>query len=558
MALGIALAVGLGLAWPAALMAQDADPTTAASAPVGSYEVAPVHILGVPAISVASPVVNREANGPEATERAAVIEGNLSLLYKPRQLCNLGETIAEQLLEGLVLGGPNNQRLCSGDPWAVLGQPDDLRLEVANRSDGTIQLQARLRGRPEPLPLLTVTDADAQLHGLSREQLAGRWRQLLQRRLRHARFTEQPSQVGLRLKVTLLLELLLLGTASASLWLWGKLRRRLRNRQKAARDSQELQSSRVQLLQGLIRLLFLAVLVQLVVMVGLAVAAVPGRIPLAIAVLLQPLSILFKVLALGMAVAALRLLVVFVLRQWVSNLAVPMAERARREQRYHNLLQASHRLIDLSFFAVLAVLVLIDIPGVRELTVGAWLAGGALLGGLAIAFQGLLRDVVAGLVALLDDHYAVGDVVEINTISGEVVDVGILVTELRTADQRVVVIANSASQQLVNHTKIRSGVEVVIPLSPQHTRLEEAMAVLDAECAAFARDPLWSPSLLQAPWVRGVKSVTPLAVELSVVLTTRTGEQWAAERALLRRLVVRLQEAGIPLACQSAAAESSS
>jgi len=230
-----------------------------------------------------------------------------------------------------------------------------------------------------------------------------------------------------------------------------------------------------------------------------------------------------------------------------------MAERARREQRYHNLLQASHRLIDLSFIAVLAVLVLIDIPGVRELTVGAWLAGGALLGGLAIAFQGLLRDVVAGLVALLDDHYAVGDVVEINGITGEVVDVGILVTELRTADQRVVVIANSASQQLVNHTKIRSGVDVVIPLSPQHTRLEEAMAVLEAECAAFARDPLWSPQLLEAPWLRGVKRVTPLAVELSVVLTTRTGEQWAAERALLRRLVVRLQEAGIPLACQSAA-----
>jgi hypothetical protein len=32
------------------------------------------------------------------------------------------------------------------------------------------------------------------------------------------------------------------------------------------------------------------------------------------------------------------------------------------------------------------------------------------------------------------------------------------------------------------------------------------------------------------------------------LLTTRTGEQWAAERALLRRLVVRLQGAGIPLA----------
>jgi small conductance mechanosensitive channel len=185
---------------------------------------------------------------------------------------------------------------------------------------------------------------------------------------------------------------------------------------------------------------------------------------------------------------------------------------------------------------------------VRELTAGAWLAGGALLGGLAIAFQGLLRDLVAGLVALLDDHYAVGDVVEINGITGEVVDVGLLVTELRTADQRVVVVANSASQQLLNHTKIRSGVDVVIPLSTQDTRLDEALALIEAECTAFAADPASGAALLQAPDVRGVSHVSPQAVEVSVLLTTRTGEQWAAERALLRRLVVRLQGAGIPLA----------
>ena len=544
----VALSVGPAVLEPAAAAGQPVDALARPAEPVGSYEVAPVHILGVPAISVASPVVNQPDGGPQAIQRAAVIEGNLSLLYEPRQLCNQGEAIAEALLEDLVLGGPENQRLCSGDPWSVLGKPDDLRLEVATSRDGSLQIEARLQGRPVPLPLLTVTEADAQLHGLSRAQLAGRWSQLLQRRLRHARFTEQSSQVGLRLKVTLVLELVLLASVSASLWLWGRLRRRLRDRQKSAREFRELQSNRAQLLQGVIRLLFLAVLVQLVLMVGLAVAAAPGQIPLAITVLLQPLSILFKVLGVGIAALALRLLVLFVLRQWVSNLAVPMAERARREQRYHNLLQASQRLIDLAFFTVLAVLVLLDIPGVRELTVGAWLAGGALLGGLAIAFQGLLRDLVAGMVALLDDHYAVGDVVEINGVTGEVVDVGLLVTELRTADQRVVVVANSASQQLLNHTKIRSGVDVVIPLSPHNTRLNEALALIEAECTAFAADPATGAALLQPPSVRGVSQVSPQSVEISVLLTTQTGEQWAAERALLRRLVVRLQEAGIPLA----------
>jgi len=563
----LALVISCLLLWPggggglppaaamgAASDAGAADPATPASggAPlaataVGSYSVAPVRILGVPALSVASPVVG-QGSGPEASERAAVIEGNLSLLYQPRELCQQGEAIAEALLEGLVLGGPQEQRLCSGDPWSVLGSPDDLRVEVAAHSDGSVELQAVLKDRPEPFSLLSVTQADAQLHGLSQGQLAQRWRQVLQRRLRHARRTEQPSQLGLRWRMILVAELVLLVTLAVSLGIWRRLRRRLRRQLQAAQDRKELQTLPAQVLQASTRLLFQAVLVQLVVMLAIAVAATPGRIPLALAVLLQPFGILFKLLAIGLLCMALRLLAGFGLRQWVSSLALPLAQRARREQRYHNLLQVSHRLIDLVGFVVVAALVLVDIPGVRELTVGTWLAGGALLGGLAIAFQGVLRDLVAGLVSLLDDHYAVGDVVEMKGITGEVVDVGVLVTELRTFDQRVVVVANSACDHLINHTKIRSGVEVVLPLSPQLADLEQALAVLESETAAFAADPSWCDLLLEPPQVRGLKEVTPQALELSVVLTTRTGQQWLARRALLRRLVVALQRAGVPLA----------
>ena len=560
--LSLVLVLGLGLTpgWAKPLSPADSAAAAGAAAAgasaalgsrpeqVGSFEVAPVRIIGVPAISVASPVINPAEAGPEAQQRAAVIEGNLALLYERRPLCNQGETIAEAMLEDLVLGGPSGQRLCSGDPWAVQGRPDDLSVAITTAGDGTISLQARLKGRDTPLPLLSVTEADARLHGVSRQQLAGTWRQLLQRRLRHARFTEQASQISLRLKITLLLMLVLAISTAASFWLWSRLRRRLRLRLAGARESRELRTTGTQLLQTLLRGVFLAVLVQLLLIAGLAVAAVPGQVPLAIMVLLQPLSILLKVVLLGVAALLLRLLALFVLRQWVSNLDVPLAERARREQRYHNLLQVSQRLIDLGCLAVLILLVLLDIPGFRQFTVGAWLAGGALLGGLAIAFQGLLRDGVAGLVALLDDHYAVGDVVEINGVSGEVVDLGLLVTELRTVDQRVVLFNNSSPQQLINHTKVRSGVEVLIPLAPQPRQLEQALAVLESECAAFAADPAWGPQLLAPPWQRGVKQVTPQAIELSVVLTTHTGQQWAAQRALLARLVLRLQQAGIRLA----------
>ena len=559
LALGVlcALVLALGLLGSVASGAESSGPPAtptvlAPAAAVGSFDVAPVRILGIPAISVAAPVVSRQERTPDAQQRATVIEGNLSLLYQPHSLCSGGEQIAESILEGAVLGGPAGQRLCSGDPWSVLGQPNDLAVVVTRDADGLTQLQARIKGRTTPLPLLTVTDADAQLHGMGSDQLAERWRQLLQRRLRHARFTEQSSQISLRLKIVLIVELLLAGSSAATLWLWARLRQRLKRRSDRSDQSRPKDNgwfSKDRQIQWLMRLLFVGVLVQLLSMAGLAVSASPGRVPLAITLLLQPLGILFKVALLGVIAAGLRWLARFVLRQWVSNLSVPIEERARRQQRYLNLRQASQRLIDLGCIALLVVIVLADVPGVRELTIGAWLAGGALLGGLAIAFQGLLRDGVAGLVTLLDDHYAIGDVVEVNGVVGEVMDVGLLMTELRTTDQRAVQFANSSPQQLINHTKIRSGIELVIPLDPQEQQLDQAIALVERECEAFAADPRWSAELLSPPWVRGLKQVTPIALELSVVLTTRTGCQWEVQRALLRRLVVALQAAGHSLAC---------
>ena len=47
----------------------------------GSFHRAKVRILGIPVLTVASPVVTGSA-GPDARQRARVIEGNLELLYR--------------------------------------------------------------------------------------------------------------------------------------------------------------------------------------------------------------------------------------------------------------------------------------------------------------------------------------------------------------------------------------------------------------------------------------------------------------------------------------------
>ena len=148
----------------------------------------------------------------------------------------------------------------------------------------------------------------------------------------------------------------------------------------------------------------------------------------------------------------------------------------------------------------------------RDLCSNAVLASGAVLGALALVFQGLLRNFVAGLVLLLDDRYAIGDVVEIGGRTGEVVDVGVLSTEPRGADQRVVVVPNSHCEQVVNHTKLRSGAEVTVLLPRSIADLPGALALISDELAASGADPRWAPKLL------GIEAMTEHDLQVKALL----------------------------------------
>lgn len=296
------------------------------------------------------------------------------------------------------------------------------------------------------------------------------------------------------------------------------------------------------------RLLLAAALAVLVSMAGVAAFAVPGELPLALDLLLLPVSVLLKLTVVALAVALLRGLGRLLLTQWAVRTDCTEEHQARRDQRRHSLQLMNRRLIHLAAFAVLVLWVLADIPGVRALSASAVLASGALLGALAIVFQGLLRDFAAGLVVLFDDRYAIGDSVDLGSLSGEVVDLGVLSTELRGADNRVMTVPNSNCEPVVNHTKLCSGAELKLPLAPGGLDLPQALEVVRQEVAAFAADSAWQPLLLQPPQVRGVSEVTIDAVWLSVLLTTVAGRHEAARRALLARLVERLGRERIALA----------
>jgi small conductance mechanosensitive channel len=118
------------------------------------------------------------------------------------------------------------------------------------------------------------------------------------------------------------------------------------------------------------------------------------------------------------------------------------------------VLRLLRRLVDLGCLALFLTWSVLGIPGIGAVPGATLLASGAVLGALALVFQSLLRDFVCGLVVLLDDRYAIGDTVEIDGITGEVTDVGVLSTDLQCGDRQVLVLPNSACEKVLNHSKL--------------------------------------------------------------------------------------------------------
>ena len=516
----------------------------------GKYKLAKVKVLGVPAITVASPIDESSSEVMGASVRAQVIEGNLRALYDPNQICSFSERVSEWVSDQLL---DLDAAVCSaGQRYGLSRSGDPIKLLVRREGSGPYEIAARLPGRENPFPLLTVTRADAEINGAKRLALAQMWRERLEKRVNHARQVYSPPQMARRARLILVVELLLFGLLAGSVLLWNRLRQRTTRLEREQRQRRARRGRRVEIrlyAEQTVTIIALLLIFSIVVlMFGIGVMVLPGLVSLGIELLLQPLFAIVKFLLVTLLTFLLRSLTTFLLSQWAVDIGVSEQELERRQQRYRSLERITHRLIDVSGLALVGIWVLLDIPGVRSGSTSLILAGGALLGALALVFQAFLRDFFAGLVMLLEDRYVIGDWIEVNGIVGEVVDVGLFSTQFRCLDQRMNIIDNSQILQMRNHTKLRSGSLVNFLISHRQSNLELVFDVLSDVIEGFSVDPLWSDRLIRKPMLRGIKCSTALGVHMQVLLFTQAGEQWAAEREFQRRALGALHQAGVRLA----------
>lgn len=215
----------------------------------------------------------------------------------------------------------------------------------------------------------------------------------------------------------------------------------------------------------------------------------------------------------------------------------------RLQLRISTISSVTKSIIIVSWF-VIGVLVGLSAIGVN---IAPLLAGAGLIGvAISLASQNLIRDAINGFFIILEDQYAVGDVVGIGEATGFVEAINLRITQLRDTEGRLVTIPNSEIRTVTNYTSNWSQVDLKIPIA-YHTNIDQAVEIIDQVSESLMRDRAWKKEILEKPVFLGVDEFSHQGVILRVWIKTKPLQQWPIGREYRRRLKLAFDKAGIDL-----------
>ncbi|MFP4483134.1 MAG: mechanosensitive ion channel family protein [Thermovirgaceae bacterium] len=188
-------------------------------------------------------------------------------------------------------------------------------------------------------------------------------------------------------------------------------------------------------------------------------------------------------------------------------------------------------------FAVLMVLSSIGIDIMPVLT-GLGIAGLA----ISLAAQNIIRDFLNGIFVIIEDHYAVGDVVKIGEYFGTVERFTLRTTHLTDLDGNHIIIPNGAIGEVVNATKHWSQAQVMVGVS-YDTDIRKALAVMEEVAGELKTD--LPGKVLGDPAIQGIHEFADSSINLRALIKTVPGEQWFIAREFRLRLKEAFDREGI-------------
>jgi len=220
---------------------------------------------------------------------------------------------------------------------------------------------------------------------------------------------------------------------------------------------------------------------------------------------------------------------------------VPLAGTERREQRARALGSILRSAVSVIVFGIAALTIL----GILGFNLAPLLASTAVLGvALGFGAQNLVRDYLAGLLMLVEDHYGVGDTINAGVATGTVEAMTLLTTRLRDVNGVVWHIRNGTIDSVGNESQGWSRAVIDYPV-PYGEDLARIRALMEQAADSLYRERGWKKLMLEKPEVWGAQELSGKEVTMRLVAKTAPMRQWEVARELRARVKAALDAAGV-------------
>ncbi len=163
---------------------------------------------------------------------------------------------------------------------------------------------------------------------------------------------------------------------------------------------------------------------------------------------------------------------------------------------------------------------------------------------IGLAAQTIVKDVINGMLVLVEDQYNVGDVVTLAGLTGVVEAMSLRKTTLRGFDGTIYIIPNSQITNVANQSRDFSQTTLNISVDFSADP-DKVIALLKKITMEVRNDPKYKDVFLDDPQVLGVDAIKGSEVIYPIVVKTRARTQYDALRDMQKRIRTALEENGM-------------
>lgn len=233
--------------------------------------------------------------------------------------------------------------------------------------------------------------------------------------------------------------------------------------------------------------------------------------------------------------AGLRVLLIFILTRIFVKIIHRLIDQSLERREKSRLQMNPRRFITVgellknitSFTSNLIMLMLV--LGEFGFKLAPLLAGAGVLG-LAVGFgaQSLVKDVITGFFVILEDQFAVGDVIQTGTLKGTVEMIGLRSTRLVSYTGEVHIVPNGLITNVTNYSLGNALAVVDLPFSNK-MKLEESISMLRKAMLDLKEN---NNNVEQVPNVLGIQSLMASEFVLRIAVECPPGSKGEMERLI--------------------------